>query len=747
MGFIYFTEGKKDFHGLNYSEMAQIGGVENIRNMGKICQRMKEAGDIKLYDKVYDKCMTKPKNCYILSENTEKELLELVENKFIEKLEDIKKNFEKFEFEEKLKNSLFDLKENLGDANSKVWEIIDQSIVLDFMKLVELNPTLTDLILDRPDQTLTLLEQNLTEEASGIFQNKGVRIKNLPKFQKKEIKKINTSDIGRLYSFDVEVTTSTQIYPATTLIKYECSGCGTIITINQNDGKFEVRGKKQEPKRCSCGRRGGFKELASDKVDYRIVLCGDNPENIEDNTPTRDKRFHFLGDIANIDEQYIQASSKLKIMGIPIIKETPQGEEIDIKAIWVEPNDELLVLNFSDEEIEEFKEFSKQNPLEKIKKETFDLSVSGHESVKQGLILQQVGGNAKKLNNGAYKRGDIHMLLIGDPATAKSQLASVQKKLGVRNAQADSNRGTSAGLTGTFEYNQQLGQKVRMGGLLDKAKGGLLIWEELNEADHSVQATLKTPLESSEYSVTLATGQLTKKSPFSFLATMNPKNGNYLNPELPVMQQIPLNPALKTRFDLIFGRFVKTNNRNEIEMILEKQDLNEDIPMERFYFFKKYLAYCKLQKTQIPKDIKDLLNGYVSALIISKKDANFRVKDTLNRLVEAFAKLNLREYANKEDFENAKKLFEDSLRSTSIKSGGLDWDRFIEVSSDDIKDQEELKSVFLKLTKDKEFCFEHELFENSKLRDARFKYILYSLLKKGEIDQDKIKKSKEAYHG
>ena len=710
---------KDDFEGLDYKEMAKVGGVVNIQGMGTIVGRMKTSGDIEKYNKPYNKKNIEVKKCYILTENAANDIKELIETLFMERIDEVKKNLAMNEYKQKIQESVLNLKEELG-SNDEIWSIENDSIIL-----------------DDPVKTLEELEQNLNSGSLDIFIDKTIRIKNLPKSSNKEVRKVNTKDLDKLYSFDVEVVTSTEILPCTTRVKFECPSCGTLISVLQP----ATRGEEKGPSHCSCGRRGGFKELGRDTVDYRILLCSDNPESFEDSAPTRSKRFHLLGDIANIGELLIQPSSKLKITGTPSLKQLKTGEEIDIDVNYVESNDELLVLDFSGEERTEFKKFSKTNPVKIIKEEVFDLSVSGYDPVKMGLIIQQVGGTPKKLNNGAYKRGDVHVLLVGDPASSKSILAATAQKLSTRYSKADANRGTSAGLTGTFEYNQQLGRKVRMSGMLDEAKGGLLIWEEFNEAHEDVQATLKTPLESSEYSVSLATGRITSKCPFAFLATLNPKSGNYLDPTKSTLQQIPLNPALKTRIDLIWGGFIKSKNTKEIETILEKQDLNEDIDKERFNFFKKYLAFCKMQKATIPAEVKTLINGFCLGLI-KNTDANFRIKDTMNRLVEAFAKIELRNEARAKDFERAKELFLASLRSTSaIKPDGtqdLDLSQFVETSTDELQDIEKIKVAFDKLLLKKDTCTKKELYIESGLGSARFSYILHLILNKRLIDKSKI---------
>ncbi len=725
---------KDDFEGLDYTEMAGVAGVNNIKIISVIIQRMKVSGDVKLYNKNTTKIQQNNKKGFILTENTQKDILDIIESIYLDRIKETKILLKNNEIINEIKDSIENIEREL-EENKDVWEIIDKSLIIDINKLLNINPTLTSEILNNPIKTLLELEEKLKEGILDIFKNKIIRIKNLPKIQNLQNRKINSSNLDKPYTFDVEIITSTEILPATAIIRFECPSCGTIVHIIQEK---EKRGDIKEPKRCSCGRRGGFKELGRDIVDCRILLCSDNQEAIEDMGQVRNKKYYLYGDIANIEEVSINPSSKLKIVGIPFLNTQQKGDEIDILVNHIEVNDELLVLNFTEEEIESFRIFSKQKPVETIKTEVYDLSVSGLDYVKKALIIQHVNGVKKHKTNGKYKRGEIHILLVGDPATAKSVLASTSQELSTRCAIADAGRGTSAGLTGTFEYNQQLGRRVRMPGLFDRAKGGLLIWEEFHEAEDTVQATLKTPLESSKYVIALGTGYATCRCPFSFLSTMNPKRGDYLDYTKPILQQIPLFPALKSRFDLIFGGFIKPKEKEKIEEVLKTQDLEGDIKKERFRFLKKYLAYCRLQNTTISQKIKSEINKFCLPLI-QNTGATFRIKDTINKLTESFAKIELRQEANIQDFINAKKLFLDSLQSTSIKKGEYDYSRFIETSVEESEDMKIIEDTYNTL-KDKEGkCDSLELFKHSSIEGTRFNHALNLIFKKNIIKPKLIK--------
>lgn len=721
---------KQDFHGLNYKQMSEVAGIDNIRSMGKIIERMKTSGDIQLYDKTYDNPQNKT---YILSYSCQNDLFDTIKIRLDNEISELNRQKEKDLERKQLDEGIVRFTEECGKEDSKVWKLKDDCLSIDFMKLAEINPPLADLILDDFEITIDTLKKRLDEEGFDLFRGKEIEIVNIPKANKQEVRKTNTSHIGKVFTYDVEVVASTEILPASLEKKFECPSCGTIISVLQ-----EPREEAREPGRCSCGRRGGFKVISNEMIDYKIVVVSDNPESLDDATSQKPKRLHLTNHLANIDETILEECSKLKVVATPFLKGDGATQSIDLKAISIEPQNELLVLNFSKEDIEEFIPFSRDNPLDKIKKESYDLSVEGFDDVKRSLILQQVGGVSKRLNNGKYRRGELHEVLIGDPGTAKSILASISRQLSPRCVVADANRGTSAGLTGTFEKNELLKRKVRTPGLIDSAKGGLMIWEELNEADVSVQATLKTPLESSEYSVNLATGKINRKVPFSFLATMNPKMGNYLDPNMSVLSQVPLNPALKTRIDLIWGNFTKSKDPHQVERILEKQDAEENISKERFRFFKKYLAYAKLQTTTIPKNIRELINGFCSGAIMNS-DANFRIKDTLNRLVESLAKIELRKEATEKDFENARDLFLASLKSTSLKGDKVDWDRFVETSSTDISDINMVKRVYNSIKDENGLCLYKDLFDKSKLPVLRFKYILKVMIDKQEFSQENFK--------
>ena len=703
---------KKDFSGLTNKEICEIIGTKNMGHGEEITRRLKKLDEIMVYNKLYNKTTTK---CYILSESSFNSITETIESIMEGRIEELRKSTIRQKEIEKLGDIATSFKGLFENKEEKVYSILDDRILINFEKLSEFNPDMGDLLLDNPEKIIDLVK-NIFEDFG--IKDKTIQITHLPISTKQELSRIGTKNLNKLSYFEVEIITATEITPSVKLFTFECKSCGSMWTASS----------EQISLRCSCGRFMKLSEGTPEFRDYRILLCSDNKETIDDLGTLTEKRIHLSDNLAKLNGTFFIPASKLRIVGIPFIYYFRKQPHIDIKAISIEPIDELLVLNFDNEEIKKFKEFSKQNPLETIKKEVYDISISEFDDVKKSLILQIVGGVSKKQSNGVYKRGEIHNLLVGDPATGKSLLSGITKTLSIKSKSIDSNRVTSAGLTGTFAVVEQLGKSYQVAGAFDDAKGGLLVYEEMNEGDPSLQATLKTPLESSEYSISLATGQTTRFCPFSFLTTMNPLKGN-LDLTKPILQQIPLNPALKTRFDFIWGGFIKSQDKKVIDSILEKQDLIKNIDREKHRFYKKYLTYCKLQHTTIPKNIQKLINDFCSRIIINS-DATFRIKDTLVRIIESYAKINLRDEANKQDFENAKKLFLSSLQSTSLDKEKYDYSRFVEVSFEEIEDMDLVEEAYNQIKDDRGICSSLNLLKKTQLESNRFNHALSLLFSK-----------------
>jgi len=114
----------------------------------------------------------------------------------------------------------------------------------------------------------------------------------------------------------------------------------------------------------------------------------------------------------------------------------------------------------------------------------------------------------------------------------------------------------------------------------------------------------------------------------------------------------------------------------------------------------------------------------------------------MNRLIEAFAKIELRDKANEGDFEKAKGLFLSCLRSTSAiqpdGSQGLDLSHFVETSTEELKDIEKVTATFNKLLESKDTCTKKELYLESGLGTSRFSYILHLMTSRNLIDRNKI---------
>ncbi len=374
---------------------------------------------------------------------------------------------------------------NFFDAHKK--EIIGKAaraenkvIHVSFDEIASFSPMISETLMGYPEETLMFMETALEE--SGIIQNARVRFLGLPDSHSEKIRNLRSKHLNKFIQIEGIIRQATEVRPQVVNAKFECPTCGTVISILQIESKF------REPRRCSCGRRGGFKLLSKDMVDAQRIVIEEAPEDLSGGEQPRRISIFLKEDLVEPKmEEKTTPGARVRVIGTlkEVVKHTQTGGQLTRYDIAIEANNvipleesyEEVIIDEEDEiQIKELAE--DPNLFEKLTN-TIAPSIYGYKEVKQALVLQLLGGVKKILPEGTTKRGDIHILLVGDPGVAKSIILTFIAGIAPKGRYVAGRGASGAGITATVVRDEFLrGWSLEAGAIVLANKGMLCLKED-----------------------------------------------------------------------------------------------------------------------------------------------------------------------------------------------------------------------------------------------------------------------------
>jgi replicative DNA helicase Mcm len=553
-------------------------------------------------------------------------------------------------------------KKELGESLRKGRSII----YLDFLKLTEFSSELSEEILSHPEDTIRIIE--LAVEESGLVTNVRIRLTNLPKTQEMKVGNIRSRNLNEMIVIEGIVRQASDVRPQVVNAKFECPSCGTVISVLQIEKKF------REPTRCSCGRKGGFKLISKEMVDTQRLVVEESPESLTGGEQPKRLNAFLKEDLVEPNmEEKTTPGSRVKIIGV--LKEVPvplhsgglsTRFELAIEVNNIIPMEETFEeLDINDEDERQILELS-QDPkvFEKLTKSIIP-SVWGYDEIKRTLVLQLFGGIGKVLVDGQKSRGDIHILLIGDPGVAKSATLVFMAGISPKGRYVVGKSTSGAGLTATVVRDEYLRGWSLEAGSMVLANKGLVCIDELEKMDPSDRSAMHEAMEQQTVTISKANVHATLRAETSVLAAANPKFGRF-DPYQSIAQQIDLPPTLINRFDVIFPlRDLPNREKDELiatHVLHEHQKAGEDMLIPKD-IFRKYVAYAKQRISpeltdeavdEIKKFYVELRNLPVSSESTMRPiPISARQLQALIRMSEASAKMRLSKKVEAEDAKRA----------------------------------------------------------------------------------------------
>ncbi|PIN79610.1 AAA family ATPase [Candidatus Woesearchaeota archaeon CG10_big_fil_rev_8_21_14_0_10_34_8] len=566
--------------------------------------------------------------------------------------------------------------------------------VVDFGELIKFSPELADMLLEQPEEVIKACELSISNfDLPAEVKNFRIRFCNLPDKHKIFIRNIRSKHINKLLLIEGTVRQKSDVRPQVTAARFECPSCGNVMSILQLDTKFK------EPSRCGCGRKGKFRLLSKELVDVQGIVLEEATKDLEGGAQPKRINVLLKNDLVSpMSDKKTNPGTSIQAVGI--LKEVPiilrsggQSTKYDLiidvnNVIPLEEDYTNIMLNEKDrKDIEELAKDPKI--IEKIAT-SLAPGIYGHDRIKEALALQFVGGVKKLRDDGVMSRGDIHMLLIGDPGAGKSQMLKRAAVVAPK-ARFVSGKGVSgAGLTAAVVRDEFLsGWSLEAGAMVLSNKGILMI-DEMDKMTDEDRSAMHEGMEQQTISISKANIQATLRCETTILAAANPKFGRF-DPYETISKQINLPPALINRFDLIFTiKDIPDREKDEAlaEFILRlhKDHGTQAVPIDTD-MLRKYFIYAR--QLVIPKLTEEALNELKEYYIKMRSSGggdekeiqaipiSARQLEALVRLSEATAKLTLSNKIEKKHARAAINIFHYCLEQVGMdpETGRIDIDR------------------------------------------------------------------------
>lgn len=576
------------------------------------------------------------------------------------------------------------------DRIRRMCEQNKSAFVVSYTDLANKEHVLAYFLPEAPFQMLEIFDKVAKEMVLSIFPTYErvtteihVRISELPLIEElRTFRKLHLNQLVRTLGV---VTSTTGVMPQLSVIKYDCVKCGYVL------GPFvQSQNSEVKPGSCpECQSMGPFSINMEQTLyrNYQKITLQESPGRIPAGRIPRSKDVVLLADLCDV----CKPGDELEVTGIYTNNydgslNTDQGFPVFATVIIanhvVVKDSKQVVQSLTDEDITTIQKLSKDPKIAERIITSMAPSIYGHDYIKRALALALFGGESKNPGDKHKVRGDINLLICGDPGTAKSQFLKYVEKIAPRAVFTTGQGASAVGLTAYVRRNPVSKEWTLEAGALVLADQGVCLIDEFDKMNDQDRTSIHEAMEQQSISISKAGIVTSLQARCTVIAAANPIGGRY-DPSLTFSENVNLSEPILSRFDVLcvvkdefdpmkdehLARFVVNSHikhHPSSEEVHEEERSNgvDEIPQD---ILRQYIVYAK---ENVRPKLTNIDEDKIAKMYSQLRQESFatgslpitvRHIESVIRMAEAHARIHLRENVQEVDINMAIRMMLESF--------------------------------------------------------------------------------------
>lgn len=576
------------------------------------------------------------------------------------------------------------------DMIRKMAEEDQQHLDVHFGHIQQWSAQLSLWIAEHPHTILPILNETLMHEAARRFETyqncvdadqNEIRVAIHSFYVREHIRELSTRHLNQLVSVNGVVTKRSKVFNEVQRLYLRCAKC------NYPSGPFDVAVDTQlKPGACiECQSKGPWRVDRQTTIyrNHQKCTIQESPGSVEPGKMPRQKDVILSGDMVDTirpgDELQLTGTYKCNYDASLNARTCFPVFKTQIEAVHVHRKGDVKMIEITEDKLQQIMELSKDPNIRERFIASMAPSIYGMRHVKTAIATSMMGGQSK-LTAGKHRiRGDINTLIVGDPGLAKSQFLKYVEQTFPRAVYTTGKGASAVGLTAAVTRDEH-GDFCLEGGAMVLADDGMCLIDEFDKMNDNDRTSLHEAMEQQSISISKAGIVATLKARCAVVAVANPTEGRY-DPQRTFAQNVNLTDPILSRFDMLCvlrdesdtvqderlaDHVVASHIRSHPEATADDKKLKPKLAQKAEHvepidqdLLKYYIIYARqhVKPSIAGVDMEKVANFYkdirAEAFRSGGAPMTARHVDSLMRIAEANAKMELRQHVSNKDVDNA----------------------------------------------------------------------------------------------